>query len=68
MPDDPGREILAYPLREACEMLGFSVTTFYAAAESERPRSYKYRSRRFVTRDAIREWLAKQEGVSNDNG
>lgn len=54
-------EPLAYPLKQALHLIGMSRHTFYRLQESERPRSYVFGGRRFISRRALAEWVEAQE-------
>ena len=58
LPVDP----LAYPLRRALALIGISRAVYYRLPESERPRSYTVNGLRYISRQALAEWVATREG------
>ena len=55
-------EPLAYSLKTALSIISISRPVFYRMAESERPRSYVVNGRRFISHEALEEWVREREG------
>lgn len=57
---EPGR--LAYRVEKAADAIGAPRTAIYAAIASGNLRSYKVGRGRYVSADALREFIANREG------
>ena len=54
----------AFSMEELTQVLGLSKPTIYEEMNSGRLRSYTVGTRRFATREAVREWQAGQEATT----
>ena len=55
-------EPLAFSLKQALTLIGISRAVFYRLPESERPKSYTVNGLRYISRQALAEWVAQREG------
>ncbi len=57
----PAPDRLSYTVDEALQTTGMQRTRFYAAIAAGELRTFKHGRRRFVSVDALREWIARLE-------
>jgi excisionase family DNA binding protein len=59
---------LSYAIEQAVEVTGIPRTRFYGAIASGELRTFKHGRRRFVSADALREWILDLERKSAPRG